>query len=132
MLTAVVGDIGASFGDTAAVIGIGRLYVLTFALLASLFTRPLGVGAIFAVILALVALNFPSGGGSVPGSMLPPFWQVLHESWIGAGALESMRSVVYFGGEQVGRWMLQLGIWTAAIAILVTRRRSCHPSASRC
>lgn len=51
--------------------------------------------------------------------MLPSFWQLFHGVWLGAGAFESLRSIAFFGGEGLGRWMLQLGLWTVASALLL-------------
>lgn len=111
-------DFGATFGNVAAVIGIGMLYAFAVGVLATLFTKLAGQGGIFLVILFLIALNFPSAGGSAPESMLPPFWQVIHNSWIGSGAFESMRSVLFFGGEGIGRWIVQLLVWTVVGLVL--------------
>jgi len=118
MISLVV-DFGATFGDTAAVIGVGMIYAFTVGVLATLFTKIAGQGGIFLVILFLIALNFPGAGGSAPESMLPPFWQVIHNSWLGSGAFESMRSILFFGGEGIGRWIVQLLIWTV-VAIVLT------------
>lgn len=112
-------DFEVTFGTIAGVIGVGMIYAFTVGLIASLVNRLLGQGGVLAVILLLVALNFPSAGGSVPASMLPPFWQGVHDLWIGGGAFEAMRSIMYFDGAQVGRWLMQLFIWTAAALVLI-------------
>ncbi|UFS58193.1 hypothetical protein [Subtercola endophyticus] len=112
-------DFGVTFGTAAGVIGVGMIYTFTVALLATLFTLLLGQAAVLAEILFLVALNFPSAGGSVPMSMLPPFWQVVHNTWVGAGGLEAMRSILYFDGAQAGRWILQLLIWLVVVIVLI-------------
>ncbi|SMQ71262.1 hypothetical protein SAMN06295909_2514 [Plantibacter sp. VKM Ac-1784] len=119
-------DFEATFGSVAAVIGIGMIYTLTVGLIATLLTLVLGQGAVLAEILILVALNFPSAGASVPESMLPPFWQVIHNGWLGSGAFESMRSIMFFDGNQTGRWLAQLLIWTATAIVLVTLSAIMH------
>lgn len=111
-------DFGTTFGTVAAVIGIGMIYTLTVSMIASLFTRLLGQAAVLAIILLLVAMNFPSAGATAPASMLPPFWQLIHDLWSGAGAFESMRSIMYFDGTQLGRWLTQLLIWTGSTFVL--------------
>jgi len=130
-------DFEVTFGTVAAVIGIGMVYTLAVGLLATLLTEVVGQASIFAVILVLIALNFPSSGGSVPESMLPPFWQVVHNAWIGPGAFEAMRSVLFFDGNQVGRWMIQLLIWLAVTVVLLVvvtaskkRRAAAEPAAT--
>lgn len=112
-------DFEVTFGTVAALLGIGMIYTFTVGLLATLLTELVGQAAIFLVILILIAFNFPSSGGSVPESMLPPFWQVIHNGWIGSGAFEAMRSVMFFGGNQVGHWLIQLFIWLAIVVILL-------------
>lgn len=120
-------DYGVTFGVVAAVLGVAMLYAFTVGVIATLLTQLLGQGAVLAVILLLVGLNFPSAGASVPESMLPPFWQVVHNGWLGAGGFEAMRSILFFDGASVGRWLLQLGIWTVsalALTLVVTRRKA--------
>jgi hypothetical protein len=121
-------DYEAPFGTVAAVIGIGMIYSFTVGLIASFLTATLGSASIFAVILVLIAFNFPSAGSSAPASMLPAFWQLVHGGWIGAGAFEAMRSVLFFEGHQSGRWLIQLSLWLVGavlllVAVTVTRRR---------
>lgn len=129
-MVSVFVDFEVPFGTTAAVIGVGMVYTLTVALIATLFDFLLGQAAVLGVILVVVALSFPSSGGSVPGAMLPPFWQVLHEGWLGAGAYESMRGILFFDGAQVSAWLTQLLVWTGAVILLLViasvakRRRS--------
>lgn len=131
MLSLFVGDLGAGFGPIAGVIGVGMIYTFAVGLIATFLTQALGQGAIFAVLILLMFLNFPSTGGSAPESMLPGFWQFIHNTWIGSGAFESMRSISYFGGHQFGRWFGQLAIWagvalaaTLAISVAQHRRRA--------
>lgn len=117
-LISVYVDYEVSFGTVAALLGIGMLYTFTIGLIATVLTLLLGQAAILGEILVLVALNFPSAGGSVPASMLPPFWQVIHNIWVGSAGFEAMRSVMFFDGNQVAPWLLQLVIWTVAAFVL--------------
>lgn len=119
MLSIFVGDYDRTFGEIAAVLGVGMLYTFTVGLLSIVLNTFLRNAAIFGQILFLVALNFPSSGGSSPASMLPTFWQGVHNSWFGAGGYEAMRSIIYFDGAGAGRWVLQLGIW-AVVAVVLT------------
>lgn len=112
-------DFEATFGTVATVIGIGMIYTLTIGLIATFLTTTLGSASIFVVILVLIAFNFPSVGASVPASMLPSFWQVVHDGWVGSGAFEAMRSVLFFDGHQSGRWLIQLLLWLAGAALLL-------------
>lgn len=119
VISIFVGDYGRSFGEIAAAIGVGMVYTFAVAMLSLLFNMFLKNAAIFGQILFLIALNFPSGGGSSPASMLPAFWQFVHSGWFGSGAFEAIRSIVYFDGAQAGRWLLQVAIWAAAAPIVV-------------
>jgi hypothetical protein len=112
-------DFEVNFGTIAGMLGVGMVYTFTVGLLASLFTLLLGNGSVLMNILFLVALNFPSAGGTAPESMLPPFWQVVHNLWVGSGAFESMRSILFFDGAQFGRWFARLVIWTGAALVLL-------------
>jgi hypothetical protein len=112
------GDYNSTFGTIAAVLGVGMIYTFMVGVLASFFTRLLNQGAIFGVVLFILALNFPSTGGGNPEGLLPPFWQVVHNGWFGSAAMEAVRSIVYFHGEQVGHWLLLLGIWTVAVLVI--------------
>ena len=112
-------DFEVPFGTVAAVMGIGMIYAFTVAMLSVFFTKLLGNAAIFLQVLILIALNFPSSGASVPESMLPPFWQGVHNGWLGSAGFESMRTIMYFDGLSAGRWIAQLGIWAATAVVLV-------------
>lgn len=113
-----VGDYNASFGTIAALIGVDVIYAFTVAALAIFVQQFLGTAATFGVMAFIVFLNFPSAGGAVPEGLLPPFWQFIHSFYFGAGALESFRSLIYFGGSGLGRWLVQLAIWPMALIVL--------------
>lgn len=119
MISIFVGDYGATFGELAAVLGVGMLYTFTVGLLAASFTKLLGPASILLVLIFLMGLNFPSAGGAAPESMLPGFWQVVHNGWLGSGAMETFRSIISFDGHQVGRWLGQLAIWTGGSIVLL-------------
>lgn len=109
----------SSFGTTLAMIGIGALYALIIGLLARGLQVAVGTWAIFAMMAVFVFLNFPSSGGAVPADMLPPFWRFLHGFWIGAPAVEAMRSTLYFDGQDVANDILKLFIWLIVLGLLL-------------
>jgi hypothetical protein len=115
-----IGDYGASFGTIAALLGVNALYVFTVGALAILLAQFLGKLASVGVMGFIVLLNFPSSGGPTPASMLPPFWQGMHQFYFGSGAYEAFRSIVYFDGNGAQRWLLQLLAWTVGLILITT------------
>ncbi|MGQ7296974.1 ABC transporter permease [Quadrisphaera sp. KR29] len=113
-----VGTYGASFAATAALLGVASLYVFTVSAATILINQFLGRMATVGVMALIVMLNFPGSGGSIPAGMLPPFWQGLHSVYFGAGALEAFRSIIYFDGAGIGRWLLQLSAWTVGLVLI--------------
>ncbi|KQP73224.1 hypothetical protein ASF40_20500 [Microbacterium sp. Leaf288] len=114
-----VGDYGASFGAIAALLAVDALYVFTIGSIAILMHEFLGGSLLIGVLLLTIFLNVPGSGGPVPYALLPDFWQWVHSVSFGAGAMESFRSLVYFGGHGVTRWILQLVSWTVAVPAAV-------------
>lgn len=114
-----VGDYGASFGAIAALLAVDALYVFTIGSLAILMHEFLGGSLLIGILLLAIFLNVPGSGGPVPYPLLPDFWQWVHSVSFGAGAMESFRSLVYFGGHGVTRWVLQLASWAVAMPAAV-------------
>ncbi|NQX28103.1 hypothetical protein HQQ81_12195 [Microbacteriaceae bacterium VKM Ac-2854] len=113
-----IGDYGAGFGTIAGLLGVNALYVFTVGCAAIVIEQLLGRAATFGVMALVVFLNFPGAGGASPEAMLPPFWQAIHNVYFGAGAMESFRSIVYFDGNGVGRWLFQLAAWTVGLMLV--------------
>lgn len=113
-----VGDYGATLQQVIGLLLIDALYVFTVGSLAILLQKLAGPAAVIVVMALVVFVNLPSSGGPMPASMLPEFWQWVHSFWFGAGAMESFRSVIYFGGAQAGRWVAQLAYWAALVTAL--------------
>lgn len=114
-----VGAYGATAVGVVALLAIGIAYTFTVGLVSILFNKLLGQAAIFLVMTFAIFLNFPSAGGAIPAGFLPGFWNMLHNFWIGSGAMQAMRSVIFFGGSGVGAGLLILGGWLAAAAVVL-------------
>lgn len=117
--TIFVGGYGATTAGLAALLLIGIAYTFAVGLVAILLNKLAGQAAIFLIMTFAIFVNFPSAGGAMPASFLPGFWQALHSFWIGSGAMQSMRSVIYFGGAGLGGGVAILGGWIAAAAALL-------------
>lgn len=115
LLGAYHGSVGAILG----LIGVGALYALVVGLIARLLQVAFGPWAIYAMMAVFVFLNFPSSGGAFPGPMLPGFWRFLHGFWIGAPAMDAMRSALYFGGAGVGTDLLKLLAWLVVVSAVL-------------
>ncbi|MEC4017395.1 hypothetical protein [Streptomyces sp. H27-D2] len=82
------------------------------------------------VMVLFVMLNFTSSGGIFRPELQPGFFGALHAFWNGAGFVEGARSLVYFDGNGLGRYLLTLTLWALAGLVLLaaawaaeTRRR---------
>ncbi|MFE4871764.1 hypothetical protein [Streptomyces sp. NPDC056682] len=86
------------------------------------------------VMVLFVMLNFTSSGGLFRPELQNGFFGSLHAFWNGAGLLEGIRNLVYFGGHGLARnvWVLAawlvLGLAVTAVAAAVERGRA--PSAT--
>ena len=114
----IVGPLlGALTGHFWAMAGIGML----LSMCASVFT--MGMEALFGIIgvgvsiVLFVVLGNPSAGGAFGYQLLPTFWRVIGP-WIPNGAgVDSVRSVIYLGGHNIG---FHLGViaWWLAVGLL--------------
>ncbi len=84
-----------------------------------LFQVLLGLPAIFVSLAIFVFLNIASLGATYTAPVLAPFWRFLNHFWIGAGAVDAERSLLYFGGAGVGTHVLRLLAWAAVIVALL-------------
>jgi uncharacterized phage infection (PIP) family protein YhgE len=115
----IFGAYSGSVGVVFAMVGLGALYSFIVAIIARLLQVLLGSLAIFAMMTAFVFLNFPSSGGAIPAQLLPGFWRFLNHFWIGAPAVNAIRSVLYLGGQGVADDILKLLIWLVIVVALL-------------
>ncbi|MGW1224466.1 hypothetical protein [Streptomyces sp. NPDC002530] len=71
------------------------------------------------VMVLFVMLNFTSSGGIFRPELQPGFFGALHAFWNGAGFVEGVRGLVYFGGHGLGRNVLVLTFWLVAGLVLM-------------
>jgi len=109
-----------SVGTILAFIGVAALYTLVIGLVTRLFQVLIGPPALFVSLAIFVFLNIPSLGATYTSTMLPSFWRFLNHFWLGAETTNAERSLLYFGGQDVGIDLLRLLAWTAvAIGVLL-------------
>src|SRR5262249_2013614 len=109
-----------SFATILAFIGVGALYVLVIGLVTRLLQVLIGQGALFVSLAIFIFLNLASVGATYTAPVLAPFWHFLNRFWIGAETVNAERSILYFGGADVGTALLKLLAWTAvAVALLL-------------
>ncbi|WP_430331575.1 hypothetical protein [Rhodococcus sp. ACT016] len=114
-----VGFYGASFATNLAMLAVVIAYTIVVGLVSILANRVFGKAAIMVVMVLMIFVNFPSAGGAFPADFLPGFWSTLSHFWIGAGAVDAVRSIIYFGGTGVGHGLLVIGGWFVVAAALL-------------
>jgi hypothetical protein len=113
------GTYSGSFGTILAFIAVGALYVFVIGLITRLLQVLLGPPALFVSLAIFVFLNIPSLGATYTEPVLPGFWRFLNQFWIGAETVNAERSILYFGGQDVGTDLLRLLAWTGVIVLLL-------------
>ncbi|MFF2200331.1 hypothetical protein [Streptomyces sp. NPDC058145] len=66
------------------------------------------------MMVLFVMLNFTSSGGLFRPELQNGFFGALHSFWNGAGFVEGVRSLLYFGDDGLGRTVWTLLIWLLA------------------
>uniref|UniRef100_A0AAU1M2U6 ABC transporter permease n=1 Tax=Streptomyces sp. NBC_00148 TaxID=2903626 RepID=A0AAU1M2U6_9ACTN len=121
--------IGAVEGQAWQLLGIGWLMIFSVAMVTALLARFLGPLAVIPAVTLFMFLGVPSSGGALSTYVEPVLFQSLHSVLPTPATLESVRSVLYFGGTGVGGHLLTIGLWGAAglalnaLVELVQRRR---------
>jgi hypothetical protein len=124
LIAYVIGGLGygtytGSFGTILAFIGVGALYVFAIGLITRLLQVLLGPPALFMSLALFIFFNIPSLGATYTRPVLPGFWRFFNHFWIGAETTNAERSILYFGGQDVGTDLLRLLAWTAVIVALL-------------
>lgn len=115
----VVGPvIGAFDGHAAEVLGVGWLTVFGIGLGTALFARFLGPLAVIPAVTIFMFLGVPASGGALTPYIESGFFQFLHGVLPAPAAVESVRSILYFGGDGVGVHVVTLLVWALAGLVL--------------
>ncbi|MDN3904741.1 ABC transporter permease [Arthrobacter sp. YD2] len=111
--------VGAIDGHFLALWGVGAVAIFCVAMFTTVFERLIGMLAILPVIGILMFLGVPASGAAMSIYMEPEIFRFLHGILPMPAAVESIRSILYFGGDTVGSHLLTLGIWGAASLVVV-------------
>ncbi|MET4059533.1 hypothetical protein ABIB35_001064 [Arthrobacter sp. UYP6] len=117
----VIADVfvGAIDGHFWQLWAVGAVAIFCVAMFTAVFERLIGMLAILPVIGILMFLGIPASGAAMSIYMEPEFFRLLHEVLPMPAAVESIRSILYFGGDTVWSHLLTLGIWGAVSLAVV-------------
>lgn len=110
---------GSVDGHFWALWGVGAITVFCVAMFSAVIERLIGMLSIIPVIGILMLIGVPASGGGLSVYMEPEIFRVLHDILPMPAAVESVRSILYFGGDVVGQHLLTLGIWGVGSLILL-------------
>lgn len=109
---------GAITGHFWPLLGAGAVAIFCVAMFAAVFERLIGMLAVIPVIGILMFLGVPSSNGALSIYMEPTIFRVLHDFLPMPAAVESIRSILYFGADVASGHLLTLALW-GAISLLV-------------
>ncbi|WP_052850178.1 ABC transporter permease [Streptomyces avicenniae] len=110
--------VGAVSGHTAEILGIGWLAVVAVGLTQALLSRLAGPLAVIPGIALFMFLGVPASNLALSVHTMPGFFSFLHDVLPLPAAGESLRAVLYFGGDGAGGHLLTLAAWAAAALLL--------------
>ena len=87
-----------------------------------------GVLGIGLTVLVFVILGNPTTGGAYQAQLLPPFWRALGHLLPNGAGTETIRRMVYFGGQGIGSQLAVIVAWAAigAVVAILASRFHCH------
>ncbi|WP_244970726.1 ABC transporter permease [Gordonia jinghuaiqii] len=121
--------VGAIDGHFLPLFGLGLAAIFSTALFTTVFTRMIGLLAVLPVVAVLMFLGVPASGGGLSVYMTPDIFRFLHDVLPLPAAVESARSILYFGGDVTSTHLLTFGIWAVAsfAALLILDRFFARP-----
>lgn len=121
--------VGAIDGHFWQLFGAGIVAIFSTAMFTTVFVRLLGLLAVIPAVAILMFLGVPASNGAMSIFMTPSVFQFLHAVLPMPAAVESIRSILYFGSDSVGGHLLTLVCWglvslLCVVAIDTYRRRT--------
>ncbi|MFI1195106.1 ABC transporter permease [Micromonospora sp. NPDC020750] len=110
--------IGAVGGHAWEMIGFGAVTIFAVSLVTGVFTRTFGLAAIVPVMVVMMLAGVPASGGGLSVYMVPELFRALQDILPLPAAVDTARSLIYFGGDGVGRNLLVIAIWGAVGLVL--------------
>lgn len=110
---------GAIDGHFWPLLGVGAVAIFCLSMFAAFFERLIGMLSILPVIAVLMFLGVPSSNGALSIYMSPEIFRVLHDYLPMPAAVESVRSIVYFGGDIVWPHIGTFATWGLISLLLV-------------
>ncbi|MFD4295474.1 ABC transporter permease [Rhodococcus sp. NPDC058505] len=111
--------VGAVSGHAGQLIGVGALATFAISLFTTVFARLIGMLAVLPVILVVMFLGVPASGGGMSIYLSPEIFRTLHDILPMPAAVESARSILYFGGGGVGGHLVTFLVWAAVALVCV-------------
>lgn len=102
---------GAVDGHFLQLFGTGIVAIFCTAMFSTLLTRLFGMLAVIPAVAILMFLGVPASNGAMSVYMSPEIFRVLHDILPMPAAVESIRSIVYFGADSVGTHLVTFAIW---------------------
>jgi len=109
--------VGTIHGHFWQLFGTGIIAIFSTALFTTVLVRLLGLLAVIPAVGVLMFLGIPASGAAMSIYMEPGIFRVLHDVLPMPAAVESVRSILYFGADTVGSQLMTFGIW-GAISLL--------------
>ena len=117
--------LGALTGHFWPLAGVGVLLVYAAAATTLAFQVLAGVMGIGITVLLFVVAGNPSAGGAYQADLLPPFFRALSPTLPNGAGVDTVRRIVYFGGQGITGHLLVISAWIvggAAVALLASLR----------
>lgn len=110
---------GAVAGHFWPLVGVGIVAIYSVALFSAVFERLLGLFAVIPAIGILMFLGVPASNGALSIYMEPEIFRILHDYLPMPAAVESVRSILYFGGDVVPGHLVTFAIWGVVSLVAV-------------
>ncbi len=111
--------VGAVDGHFWSLFGTGIVAIFATAMFTAVPARLLGLLAVLPVVAILMFVGVPASNGAMSVYMTPEIFKTLHDVLPMPAAVESVRSILYFGGDTVGTHLATFAIWGAVSLLCV-------------